>query len=431
MPEEHQIIKNIRKLFEDVKHNLIDPYLENLASKQWDSFPLTTRIAFFWDYENVRLPKDVHPALFFEALVPSELNQIVVTKRVYAKQKDIASELETLESYDFEYKEVIDTKKRNATDHLLMTDCGYFCGEYDYPLVVYIIAGDADYVNTIKKLSEKGHDVRLVCKNKRQISHELRHMVPSILDLQEILKKCEKLKLELNFLAQMLSFMISVHPDKRISIREFTEMYNSLYFQESLKAQMRRLKVLLQIPEFKWRYSSSDEGIITHSNFLQAIDSSKDKTNPPFTREDVINVKLGAELNNEKWEDYWNEFKELVPEEKRDKLIREIYLACEIPFIRARLQQKLIQLLKQHQEILNNKKGVRFLIKTIKELQDARDGALISESEIGSVVGRKKPNWKEEFGVSKKGGLYELLQRAEPFLKKEGERGDLKVGMKH
>lgn len=84
MSEEPPIFKNLKKLIEDVKANLIDPYFETLASKRQGIVLPPTRIAIFWDYENFQLPKEIPSALFLEALFPLGLNQKIIAKRVYS-----------------------------------------------------------------------------------------------------------------------------------------------------------------------------------------------------------------------------------------------------------------------------------------------------------------------------------------------------------
>lgn len=199
MSEKKNIFQIFGKLVEETLINpamqLLEPKSRVGAKEKADSVIPPTLIAVFWDYENFPLPKKITPEIFFETLFPSGLNYQFVAKRIYGNQSIFSPLLlKKLEKHGFEYIRGLPTGKPSSTDFMLVSDCASQCSKFKTPIVAIIISGDADLIPLVQNLSSQGHDIRLICQEKGKISPELHRIVPVIMDRQDIINGCQRLR---------------------------------------------------------------------------------------------------------------------------------------------------------------------------------------------------------------------------------------------
>ncbi|MFX0091432.1 MAG: C2H2-type zinc finger protein [Candidatus Hodarchaeota archaeon] len=363
MSEEPVFLRNLKKFLEDVRENIVIPILEGEKKRTQRPVIPENKIAIFWDYENFPLPnpEKISPTIFLEALFPSGLDQNIETKRVYGKSEIIGSKLKILQEHGFEYRRGIATGKPNETDFFMGPDCASFCATSKFPLVVILISGDSDFLPLIQSILSKGqHDVRLICLDKKKLSPTHYRIVPVILDRQDIINKCQKLKSRLLSLSQMFNYMISNNPKQALTIQEFTQEVTNRFYQEQLMILQGYLELILRLPDFKWQYETSDE-LIKKAPLFASPNSFPLNSKQFGNMKNTITMKLGYERDPKKWESYWEEFQKLVPNTgEQEKLLKNMYQSCGISFIRSRLQSKLMQLTLENQkpkiplEILRN-----------------------------------------------------------------------------
>lgn len=167
-------------------------------------------IAIFWDYENFPIPNYMEDEMFFEALFPSGNEERYVMKRVYAKKEVIQQKLEKIQKYGFEYKEGLLSGKVNEIDHVMMMDCVEYCTEAQEALEVILMAGDADYMALIEKLAEQGHEVRIVCNDRRKVKESLQKIMPVIIDRLWIKEAIERINNQMFKLTSMTNYILAI-----------------------------------------------------------------------------------------------------------------------------------------------------------------------------------------------------------------------------
>jgi hypothetical protein len=343
MSEKKNLFEIIGKIVEDVIINPSRQILEPI--KQVDKIPgkqgllPVTQAAVFWDYENFPIPRDICPEIFLEALVPSGLSHRIVTKRIYGKQTNIPPNIvKFLETNGFIHQEGIETGKKGITDHVMEIDCATICKDYPPPLIVVLISGDKDYLQLIRNLSSQGHDVRIICQNKKKLYPKLQQIIPHIRDRQEIIRSCQNLIGVLQSLSHTINYMISAHPKQELTVQEFRKEIEENYIRERLDTLVGHLMFLLNLPDFNWQYNISN-GIIT--NLIPPSSENTEKMK-------LVIMKLGSEPDGEKWDEYLMEFQKLVPNfKKQEQIVTNLYKTNNIPAIRARLQRQLISLCQQ------------------------------------------------------------------------------------
>ena len=211
MPQPTNPFDNILKFLEKTIIEPTKTILDNNfvgQNRQQEKVPLLpqNKIAIFWDYENFPLPKDIHPMIFFESLFPSGQQYSYVSKKVYGKTSSLPPIIqETLRKYEFEPIEVLSTGKQNEADLQMTSECAAFCSQSKDPLIVILISGDIDFYPLVHTLSNQGHDVRLICQNRKQIRKELKFIVPSIIDKDYVINGFNKLISELKKLRNILN----------------------------------------------------------------------------------------------------------------------------------------------------------------------------------------------------------------------------------
>ncbi|MFX0086194.1 MAG: NYN domain-containing protein [Candidatus Hodarchaeota archaeon] len=353
MSEKKGIFEIFGKIVEDMIINPSRQILEPI--KQIDQIPIkqtllpVTQAAIFWDYENFPIPRNIRPEIFLEALVPSGISHRIVAKRVYGQQTNIPSEIVTfLETNGFVHQLGIETEKKGITNHVMEIDCATICKDYPPPLIVVLISGDRDCLQLIQNLSSQGHDVRVVCQNKKKLYPKLPQIIPHIRDRRDIIQSCQNLLGLLQSLSHTINYMISAHPKQQLTVNEFRKEIEDNYVRERLDTLVGHLMFLLNLPDFNWQYIVS-KGIIT--NLIPDSPGNLEE------RKRFVIMKLGSESDRSKWTEYWTEFQTLVPTlQKQQQIIINLYKTNNIPAIRVHLQQKLIFLCQQLEKTSEIKK---------------------------------------------------------------------------
>jgi len=185
MTEKKNLFDLFGKFVEDViltpSKQILEPIIKLGEAPHKPTLLPITETAIFWDYENFPIPKDIDPELFLEALIPSGFAHRTITKRIYGNPINIPSDiLKFLKSHNFEHLIGLETNKPGVTDHTVDIDCATFCQNQSPPLEVILIAGDVDYLQLIRRLSRQGHEVTIICNDKRKISKILHRVVPTV-----------------------------------------------------------------------------------------------------------------------------------------------------------------------------------------------------------------------------------------------------------
>ena len=354
-------------------------------------------IAIFWDYENFPIPNYMVDELFFEALFPSGSEERYVVKRVYGKKEIIKQKLELIEKYGFEYKEGLLSGKTNEIDHVMMTDCVEYCTEAKGSLDVIIMAGDADYMALIEKLAEQGHEVRLVCNDRRKVKESLQKIIPVIIDRLWIKEAIDRLNSQLFKLTSMTNYILAMQENKTT---DFDELYEEIeeYYKRDLRRGLKGLFMLmLEHPAYNWQYTVSNE-FIQKIEYIEDIKINDQNQTGIVTRKKEIEYQLAYEEDYEEWVKLWDERKKYDQErEKQREWLVGLYTRVNLPYIRNYAQRELIKILLQEQS--EEKNGKEKLFRNTKDIQAyidklaARDKVI--EGNFKCVYCNKKFN-KEE-----------------------------------
>lgn len=133
-----------------------------------DSVPT---VAIYWDFENVRIPKQT------ECLVTFAQEQgRLVSQKVYSHwRREPLKFRQILDVYNFEQVDVIQEGK-NSADRALIDDCYQEAMRDRGPDVFILLSGDEDFVPLVQKLKQTGK--RVIAIGFSGISHiKLRHAV--------------------------------------------------------------------------------------------------------------------------------------------------------------------------------------------------------------------------------------------------------------
>lgn len=333
-------------------------------------------IAIFWDYENFPIPNYMEDEMFFEALFPSGNEERYVMKRVYAKKEVIQQKLEKIQKYGFEYKEGLLSGKANEIDHVMMMDCVEYCTEAQEALEVILMAGDADYMALIEKLAEQGHEVRIVCNDRRKVKESLQKIMPVIIDRLWIKEAIERINNQMFKLTSMTNYILAIQENKT---KNFDDLYEEIeeYYKRELRNWLKGLLMLmLEQPAYNWQYTVSNE-------FIQKIENQEEsqKQTEIAARKEEIDYKLGYEENYEEWVKLWEERKKYEQErDKQREWLVKLYASVNLPHIRNYAQRELIKIVLEEQ--LEEKNGKEKLFRNTKDIQTyinklaARDKAI-------------------------------------------------------
>lgn len=365
-----QIVGNVGKIIEEVliaptKRPSKQEEQEEDDEKERRLLP-RTEAAVFWDYENFPFPKNIPREMFLETLFPTGSDYKFKAKRVYGKTEVFSSDtLRVLRDHGFEYRKGFDTGKPGSTDYILSSDCLAFCSEYQSPLNIILIAGDIDFFELIRALANNGHYIHLICQDKSKLRQELKRIIPGIIDRSEIEKAHQKLASALISLSQALNYMISIHPNQNLPIEEFSNEIMDQLVEERFGILKGRLKLLRNLPDFKWQYQVMN-GKIKNISLASPIDPRSYTEQGLKNRINALFMKLGSESDPNIWEKYWQEFQELVPDNHdQEEVLTSLSRTCKIPLIRSRLQKILIELVLEDQSRLESES----VFQTIPDIQ--------------------------------------------------------------
>ncbi len=174
-----------------IAQEILYPFEKNLSDRILN-IGKKTKAAIFWDFENFALPKNkISAEIFLKLIQPSKRYYNVLTKNVYGIESHINPHLSILKEADFKIIRTISAEKQ-ATDKKLKKSCLRFCSEHPEGLVIILISGDGGYIEMIKEIVSKGHEVRLIHSNKKNISQKMKKLVPIILDINTLIEKRKK-----------------------------------------------------------------------------------------------------------------------------------------------------------------------------------------------------------------------------------------------
>ena len=121
---------------------------------------LTTHVGVFWDYENVRIPREVRPSRAASAIRDAVLpfGQIIERRIYYDSRK--ASELSTnrvcLDQSGFTLVDCPTRGTKETLDKKLIVDVMHFAHMMRKPSCVVLVTSDGDYSYTLAKIGDLG-----------------------------------------------------------------------------------------------------------------------------------------------------------------------------------------------------------------------------------------------------------------------------------
>ena len=207
------------------------------------------------------------------------------------------------------------------------------------------MAGDADYTSLIEKLTEKGHEVRIVCNNKNIVSKVLKNIIPVIIDREMIIDRMKRLQNQLYQFMTLVNYLLSLEEQQSLSIDELINEIQKHYFKNLNYQLTSYLNLLQNFPDYNWQYRF-------YNNVIQKLPlPPPSKANDPIqsrakARKTAIYFKLGYEDESDNWLEIWREFKtyETDPENQKTTLMT-LYQTIAIPKIRNYIQRELVKLL--------------------------------------------------------------------------------------
>ncbi len=330
-----------------------------------------SNVAIFWDYENFPIPNGFSDELFFEALFSSGNEERYILKRVYSKPEIIKSKISVLEKHGFEFKEGLLSGKTNEIDHVLMVDCVEYCTESDEPLLVVLMAGDADYMALVEKLAEKGHEVRIICNDKQKVSPSLQKIIPVIYDRKMLTNEIQNLNNQLYNLSCLTNYILSLEDNNTKNFNELFEEIIKYYTDNLNKRIMGLFNVMLNHQDYKWQYTVSNEFIqklevVSNENASNQLELAQ-----RFTKQELL-AKLGYEEDYELWTKAWDEFKEqLLKREDQLEFLMNLYKTVNLPYIRNYIQRELIRILLEEQT--KNPTSTKSIFRNTKDINDYLD----------------------------------------------------------
>ena len=186
--------------FEHLISDVLDSSIYNLFPKLKDTKSTKRSVAIFWDYDNFPILKNEDLEVFFDQIIPQESSNQILVKRVFCTGEHINKRRESLEKRNFEIINVPNTGKKNITDMEIFAHCIEFCLERkEEPTSILLITGDRDYISLIRKITELGHDVSQICRDKKTLHQELIKRVPNTLDRNDLFSQENFLKYKLKF----------------------------------------------------------------------------------------------------------------------------------------------------------------------------------------------------------------------------------------
>lgn len=128
-------------------------------------------VAIYWDFENVRIPKQTDCLVAF-----AQEQGRLVTQKVYSHWKRENFKFrQILNNYNFEQVDVLQ-KGKNSADRALIDDCYQEMMSDRCPDIFILLSGDKDFVSLVQELKQTGK--RVIAIGFSGISHiKLRHAV--------------------------------------------------------------------------------------------------------------------------------------------------------------------------------------------------------------------------------------------------------------
>lgn len=221
-------------------------------------------VAFYWDYQNVKL--SVEKAKVLLGIANSK--GILARKNIYYNShcKDQVGVKKELYSLNLDYCDV-PCPLKNSADNQLIADCLEDTNSPQSPDIVILVSGDGDYVKLVQHLQKLNLQV-IIFAQVGNVKHKLREVTNEFYFTDELF-----LPLQTNNQNQNTSFQPSITYNE--AIKHLTQAIKILVNQEK-KATFPSLDKLMRqnCPQYKGSSSIFNHNGKTFRKFSQFVDAA-------------------------------------------------------------------------------------------------------------------------------------------------------------